>query len=162
MVEVNHLNFSLHDRVQVLTAIVAALALLFPPPIAAGAGPVLLPFRSVHSMLLIDARVNGEPVTLLLDTGANDTILDVKAYSKVLMLPPVNHQVGIVGNALRVRVDLELARRFVFSQPVSVMNLGDLPKRLGAPFDGLLGQDILRQFRSVRINYRTRVIELEQ
>ena len=42
------------------------------------------------------------------------------------------------------------------------MNLGDLPERLGAPFDGLLGQDILRQFRSVRINYRAHVIELEK
>lgn len=29
-------------------------------------------------------------------------------------------------------------------------------------FDGLLGQDILRQFTSVRINYRTHLIELEK
>ena len=115
-------------------------------------------------MLLIDAKVNGEPVTFLLDTGANNTILDVKTYSRSLLLPspPANRQAGIVGNALRVRVDLELARRFLFSQPVSVMNLGDLPERVGAPFDGLLGQDILRQFRSVRINYHSRVIELEK
>lgn len=147
-----------------LASILGALALLFPPPIVAGPGPILLPFRSVHSMLLIDAKVNGEPVTLLLDTGANSTILDVKSYSRSLLLPsqPANRQVGIVGNALRVRVDLELARRFLFSQPVSVMNLGDLPQRIGAQFDGLLGQDILRQFRSVRINYRAGVIELEK
>ena len=61
---------------------------------------------------------------------------------------------GIVGNALRLRVDLEIGGRFLFSQPASVMNLDDLPKRLGVQFDGLLGQDILRQFRSIRINYR--------
>lgn len=115
-------------------------------------------------MLLIDAKVNGDPVILLLDTGANRTILDVKAYAKTLMLPSRSdaRQVGIVGNSVRVRVDLEIARRFLFSQPVSVMNLGDLPQRLGAPFDGLLGQDILRQFHSVRINYRACVIELEK
>jgi hypothetical protein len=147
-----------------LAAALAAFALLFPPPAAAGPETVLLPFRSVHSMLLIDAKVNGDPVILLLDTGANSTILDVKAYGKTLTLPsrPDTRQVGIVGNAVRVRVDLEIARRFLFSQPVAVMNLGDLPQRLGAPFDGLLGQDILRQFHSIRINYRTHVIELEK
>ena len=115
-------------------------------------------------MILVEAKVNGAPATLLLDTGANNTIIDVKAYGKTLLvsLPPASRQVGIVGNSVRVRVDLQIARRFVFSQPMSVMNLGDLPKSLGAPFDGLLGQDILRQFRSVRINYRARVIELEK
>jgi hypothetical protein len=42
------------------------------------------------------------------------------------------------------------------------MNLGDLPQRVGVPFDGLLGQDILRQFRSVRIDYKKHMIELEK
>jgi hypothetical protein len=158
------LSFLIHNRSRAIAAILAALALLFPPPIHAGPETVLLPFRSVHSMLLIDAKVNGDPVILLLDTGANSTILDVKAYGKTLTQPsrPDAHQLGIVGNAVRVRVDLEIARRFLFSQPVYVMNLGDLPQRLGAPFDGLLGQDILRQFHSVRINYRAHVIELEK
>jgi hypothetical protein len=69
---------------------------------------------------------------------------------------------GIVGKALRLRVDLEIAGRILFSRPVSVMNLGDLPQRIGAQFDGLLGQDILRQFRSVHINYHSHLIELEK
>jgi hypothetical protein len=41
------------------------------------------------------------------------------------------------------------------------MNLNGLAQRFGAQFDGLLGQDILRQFRSVRINYKSHIIELE-
>ena len=157
------MNPSLHHRVGILAAIFAALALL-PPSTAAGPDAVLLPFRSVHSLLLIDAKVNGDPVILLLDTGATSTILDAKACGKALTLPlrPVSRQVGIVGNAVQVRVDLEIARRFMFSQPIAIMNLGDLPQRLGAPFDGLLGQDILRQFRSIRINYHTHAIELEK
>ena len=49
---------------------------------------------------------------------------------------------------------------FLFSQPVSVMNLDDLSKRFQLPFDGLLGQDILSQFQSVRIDFKAHV-ELE-
>jgi len=115
-------------------------------------------------LILVDAKVNGNPATLLLDTGANNTIINAKIYGNV-QAPRVeltSKGPGIVGNALRLRVDLEIADRFLFSQPVSVMNLGDLPQRVGAKFDGLLGQDILRQFRSVRINYRAHVIELEK
>ena len=35
------------------------------------------------------------------------------------------------------------------------MNLEELSKRFQIPFDGLLGQDILNQFRSVRIDYKS-------
>lgn len=73
----------------------------------------------------------------------------------------MNQAAGIVGNAVRLRVDVEIVHRFLFSQPVSVMNRADLSKRFQIPFDGLLGQDILSQFRSVRIDYKAHVIELE-
>lgn len=140
------------------------MLVLLSPPSCARTETVLLPFRSVHSLILIDAKVNGNPATLLLDTGANNTIIDAKIYGNVQAprIEPVSKGPGVIGNALRLRVDLEIAGRFLFSQPVSVMNLGDLSQRVGAQFDGLLGQDILRQFRSVRINYHGRVIELEK
>lgn len=140
-----------------------ALTLLSSPS-CARTERVLLPFRSVHSLILIDAKVNGNSATLLLDTGANNTIINAKLCGSVHapLIELSGKGPGIVGNALRLRVDLEIARLFLFSQPVSVMNLGDLPKNVGAEFDGLLGQDILRQFRSVRINYHAHVIELEK
>jgi hypothetical protein len=140
-----------------------ALALLSAPS-CARTETVLLPFRSVHSLILVDAKVNGNKVTLLLDTGANNTIINGKVYGNmpVPRIDPTSKGPGVIGNALRLRVDLEIAGRFRFSQPVSVMNLDELPQRVGAQFDGLLGQDILRQFRSVRINYDAHVIELEK
>ena len=124
---------------------------------------VSVPFRSVDSFILVDAKIDGTPVQLLVDTGANKTILNAKSFCKTEMsvTKPVNRGAGIVGNALRVRVDLEIAHEFMFSQRVSVMNLEELSRRFGIQFDGLLGQDILNQFRSVRIDYKKRVLELE-
>ena len=63
---------------------------------------------------------------------------------------------------LRLRVHVEIAHQFMFSQSVSVMNLEELSKCFQISFDGLLGQDILNQFRSVRIDYKAHVIELER
>jgi hypothetical protein len=42
------------------------------------------------------------------------------------------------------------------------MDLGELNELLKLNFDGLLGQDILRQFRSVRIDYQSKRIQLEE
>jgi hypothetical protein len=125
---------------------------------------VAVPFRSVDSFILVDAKIGGMPVKLLVDTGANKTILNASSFCRVEMQvsKPVNRGAGIVGNALRLRVDLEIANQFMFSQPVSVMNLEELSKRFGIQFDGLLGQDILNQFRSVRIDYKNHVLELER
>lgn len=156
------LNFSFRFRFRALAVILATHALVTP---SFGNGePVLVPFRSVRSLILVEAKVNGRPATLLLDTGANNTIINGKLCGNIQapLVEPTSKGPGIVGDALRMRVDLELAHQLLFSRPVSVMNLGDLPKRLGAEFDGLLGQDLLRQFRSVRINYRARVLELER
>ncbi len=117
----------------------------------------------LDAFILVEASIDGKPVTLLVDTGANKTILNAKSFGRV-QLPvsqPVNQGAGIIGNALRLRVDLEIAHQILFSQPVSVMNLEELSKRFRIPFDGLLGQDILNQFRSVRIDYKSHVIELE-
>jgi hypothetical protein len=103
-------------------------------------------------------------VKLMLDTGANHTILNAGSFSRMQLnvSKPVNQGPGVVGNVLRVQVHLELAHQVMFSQPLAVMNLEELSKNMRIPFDGLLGQDILNQFRSVRIDYKNHVIELEQ
>jgi len=124
---------------------------------------VALPFRYVHSFILVDAKIDGTPVRLLVDTGANQTILNAKSFGKVELhvSKPMNREAGIVGNALRLRVDLEIAHEFLFSQHVSVIDLEELSRHFGVQFDGLLGQDILNQFHSVRIDYKKHLIELE-
>jgi len=140
------------------------LVLLAPLPLPAQRQIVSVPFRSVNSYMLVEACIDGTPVTLMVDTGANKTILNARSIGRV-QLPvsqPVNQGAGIIGNALRLCVHVEIAHQCMFSQSVSVMNLEDLSKRFQIHFDGLLGQDILNQFRAVRIDYKAHVIELER
>jgi hypothetical protein len=149
---------------RVFRGLMFLLFLLTPQQGLAQPRVVALPFRYVDSFILVDAKIDGTAVRLLVDTGANKTILNAKSFGRVEMhsRKPVNRGAGIVGNALRLRVDLELAHEFMFSQRVSVMDLEDVSRRFGFQFDGLLGQDILNQFHSVRIDYKKHVIELER
>ena len=151
---------------RVFPALALAVFWLVPGPGPAHSRMIKLPFRNVDSLILVEGKINGNPMLFLVDTGANRTIVSVKTYGR---LPMQLHQMqrpgrgpGIVGEAVRLRVDLALANRIWVGQPVSIMNLDDLNQALGVHVDGLLGQDVLREFHTVRIDYHTRIIELEE
>ena len=151
---------------QVARALVLALLLLVPLPNRAHPQVAAVPFRTAQTFILVQAKVNGNPATLLLDTGSNRTIVSIKIYGTAQFnLQRVRQNPngpGHVGESLRLRADVALANHIWADQPVSVMNLEDLKQELGVNFDGLLGEDLLREFHSVRINYKAHVIELEQ
>jgi hypothetical protein len=137
-----------------------------PLPNPAHSGTVRIPFRTVQSLIVVEGKVNSSPATFLLDTGANRTIVSTKIYGDVRFelqrMPPRPTGPGLVGYSLRRSVDVQLGDRVWTAQQVSVMDLDELKQMLHMDFDGLLGQDMLRQFRSVRIDYRAHVIELQE
>jgi hypothetical protein len=144
------------------------LALLLSLPFRNVAHPdvIHLPFRTVQSMILVEGKVNGKSVTFLLDTGATRTIVSAKAYGDVgyrlRLAQRAGQQPGFVGESISLPVNLELERHTWLARRVSVMNFDGLSSVLGADFDGLLGEDVLREFRSVHIDYRTHQIDLVQ
>lgn len=141
-------------------------AVRIPYPNGSQPRAVRIPFRTAQSMILVDGKVNGNPATLLLDTGADRTIISRKAYGSVQFrlqqLRRNSHGAGVSGGSIPLRADLVIADHMWPAQRVSVMELDELNDMLKLHFDGLLGQDILRQFRSVRIDYHTKMIELEE
>ena len=147
-------------------ALTLLFLLLMPLPNLAHSGTVSIPFRTVQSLIVVEGKVNGNPAIFLVDTGANRTIVSAKIYGNLRFelqrLPRHESGPGLVGNSLRRPADFELGGHVWTAQQVSVMNLDELKQMLHMDFDGLLGQDILRQFRSVRIDYRAHVIELQE
>lgn len=158
-----------HPSGRFLCAALLAFVLLVLVPALGPAHPavVRVPFRSAQSMILVEGKVDGKPVTLLLDTGSLSTIVSTKLYRNLNYPLRQLHRnlrsAGVSGESIPICLDLELGGHRWFSQRVSVMNLDELSDILGIPhIDGLLGEDILRQFRYVRIDYHTHVIELEE
>jgi hypothetical protein len=149
-----------------LRFLVLALLLSLPFRNVAHPGVIHLPFRTVQSMILVEGKVNGKPVTFLLDTGATQTIVSAKTYGNLVYQLRVTHRVGpqpgFIGESVTLPVNLELDRRTWLARRVAVMNFEGLSAVLGAQFDGLLGEDVLREFRSVHIDYRNHQIDLEQ
>jgi hypothetical protein len=149
-----------------LRYLLLALFLLTPLPNRARPDVLRLPFRSAHSMIVVQARVNGSQIALLLDTGATRTIVSSRVYGNVPFqlrsIERTSHSAGIVGDSVILPVNLELANHAWAGQRVAIMNLDGLSQIFGIQFDGLLGQDILREFHSVRIDYRNHTIELEE
>jgi gag-polyprotein putative aspartyl protease len=142
------------------------LLLLTPLPNPAQPGTVRIPFRTVQSLIVVEGRVNGNPATFLLDTGANRTIVSTRIYGNVRFelprMPRRQGAAGLVGYSLRRAADVGLGENLWTAQQVSVMDLDELKQMLHMEFDALLGQDFLRQFRSVRIDYHAHVIELQE
>lgn len=141
-----------------------ALGMVLATSIAAA--PLELPFKldPHHSAILLSAEVNGKPVTLILDTGATQTVLD----AKLLGLTNLDLKVsrfsqtgpGFRGEAMWASARLKLGSRTWYDQRVVAMNLQDFGPRYGRAIHGILGQDILRQFDRVVIDFRARTLTL--
>lgn len=110
-----------------------------------------IPFASVNPLILVRATVNGKPATLLLDTGAPLSMISAGSDGE-----PVQTEVDLQF------VDLEFAEHRLPKRQIIAMDLSDVSRRAGTRVDGVLGQDFLSQFSSVRINYKVQWVELEE
>ena len=136
----------------------AALLLLFTRVVSAQEQPhgVRVPFHSANALILLDVKVNEKPAVMLFDTGAQTTVLsprfvkarDSRAFTTVVQ-------------GVRAHASLMLSSDLVYSGDFHVADFAEISKQAGTQIDGLLGQNILRDFSAIRIDYRNQVVELE-
>jgi predicted aspartyl protease len=108
--------------------------------------------------ILIRAQVNGHPATLVVDTGSSHTILS----SDLLQVRPLalEHAYpakgsGYVGTAGWAKATVEVGALRWPDRKVLVMNdFQEISNSMKQKVDGILGEDVLKEFDSVVIDFK--------
>jgi hypothetical protein len=132
---------------------------LLPPVSLEAHSQSVLPFHAERSFIMVPARINGQEGTFLLDTGAQRTIItpqlsglspvelatsaQVKIDSPTLAgsrtVPVVSVRFGIGNAVLTTRVIVTSIREY----------------------DGIIGNDVLGQFKKITIDHKHHTLTLE-
>jgi len=137
--------------------------ILFASP--ASGQPDTVPFREgPDHRILVSVLVDGKARQFILDTGAKDTILSENAVpvGERAGLRLQEQIVGFRGMALIRAAELRLGKHVWVNQPVHVTDLTEVSKSLGVRVEGILGMDVLSQFKSIQIRFSSSTIEMEK
>jgi Aspartyl protease len=110
-------------------------------------------------VILIRAKVNRQPATLVVDTGSSNTILS----SEVLRVRPLSLEhadapakgSGYVGSAGWAKATLEIGTMMWPDRRVLVMDDFQVMSRsINQRVDGIIGEDVLREFDFVILDFK--------
>jgi predicted aspartyl protease len=109
--------------------------------------------------ILIRADVNGRPATLVVDTGSSHTILSSELLQvRALALEHANTPAkgsGYVGTAGWTKATLEIGTITWRDRRVLVMDdFQDLSSSMKQRVDGIIGEDVLREFSVVVLDFK--------
>ncbi len=131
--------------------------------IAGGARETTLPFDLINNHIYVDARVDGNPVRMLVDTGGVNLLtpaaakrLGLDAHGRMAARGVGEKQVDL-GFAKAQRIEVGAIR---LDAPIFyVIDLSELEPVEGLRFDGLVGFELFHRF-VVRIDYAARRLTL--
>jgi len=163
----------------VVSALALCVAFLFAqppqsaaPPPSQDSAPKPSPRRTVLSLersphfgaILVSVQVNGKPAVLILDTGSNTTILSPEVCGlDTARLPRAKSPrkgTGFVGDGRWGQATLTIGTSVWKNKRVLVVDTKDLSRATQRQIDGILGQDILDDFKYVEINLEAKRITL--
>ena len=127
-------------------------------------GQTVLPITEKDGLLRVTIRLNDTPRVLVLDTGALISLVSPEASglspAEISKLRKIRlYGAGGSGTEVPVAtINLTLGERKVTGEVV-VAKLGDL--RLSDKCDGILGSDVLHQFKKVVIDYKAHILTVE-
>jgi hypothetical protein len=121
--------------------------------------------RSPHfGVILVSVRVNGKPAALILDTGSNTTILSAEISglnpARLPRAKPPRKGTGFVGDGRWGQATLTIGTTVWKDKRVLVLDTKELSRAFQRKIDGILGQDILDEFKYVEINFEEQRLTL--
>lgn len=121
---------------------------------------IAIPFHLEDNLLIVNVLVDGRTATVILDTGSQSTFLTPEAIgmSNVIGLSNLQSNARMATGVSRNTAISLTQNSSIFNQPVTVVRLDELNHRMGRKFNGILGQDFLRQFKVFTIDYRSKTV----
>jgi Aspartyl protease len=121
--------------------------------------------RSPHfGAILVSVRVNGKPAVLILDTGSNTTILSPEISglnpARLPRANPPRKGTGFVSDGRWGQATLTIGTTVWKDKRILVVDTKDLSRSVQRKIDGILGQDILDEFKYVEINLEEKQLTL--
>jgi hypothetical protein len=113
----------------------------------------VLHYRTRNSMILVTVAIDGKNRTLVFDTGAEQTMINFPQVSREQKMLLWQRSYAYV----RERSSLKLGSASFLILVVKADLTGNSLLKVA---DGVLGQDVLSNFASIRINNRQKTIEL--
>lgn len=120
---------------------------------------IALEVNGTFGSILVRAEVNGRPATLIVDTGSSHTIVS----SELLQVHPFalaradtpSKGSGYIGSAGWAKATVELGALKWPDRQILVMNdFEEISNSMKQRVDGILGEDILKEFDSVVIDFK--------
>ena len=113
----------------------------------------VLHYRTRNSMILVTVAIDGKDRTLVFDTGAEQTMINFPQVSRGQQMLLWQRSYAYVKERSRLRLG---SASFL----IHVVKADLTGNSLLKVADGVLGQDVLSNFSSIRINNRQKTIEL--
>ena len=147
-------------------ATAASRAIHTPSKPVATTAAVSIPFELVARHIVVQVKINNSrPLSFVFDTGDKVGIVDTERAKELGLTLQGQIRVGGAGSDTLPGSFVQGATWTIpglegFSQPIALaLPLGNLAKKFGHDFDGIIGSDFIRLF-VVEVDYEKRVIKL--
>lgn len=131
------------------------------PATGARTRSIEIPFSLSEGLIVVQANINGKQVSLLFDSGAMRTFVNpsILADRKTSSVNAISITDGKVLDVRVVRTAVSLGDAS-FQVPVCSYDMSTFAGSVGLHIDGVIGQDVIGQFRAVLIDYARHRITL--
>ena len=146
---------------------IALLLALGTPALSQSSNQREIPFENsrLFGLVLVKVEVNGRPAVLIVDTGANQTIISSELGdmrpSRLESAFSTSKGSGWSGTGVFATATLRVGPISWRNHRVLVMDTRDLSKSFGQKIDGLLGIDFFKEFEIVVVNLKNHKLILE-
>ena len=111
---------------------------------------------------IVEVKVNGHVARFIVDTGSSQTLVAQELVQAVVPARSIfRNDAGIEVSGRYFEVDLDLGGKRWPKRVIGAIDMTRIREVFGKDIRGILGQDVLREFHVVTMDYRSSKLTLE-